>query len=74
MRYFFSFFFFIFQWFAIAQTDFQEVQNDTITSNSEVNSIENEFIITNANEGVNLLSTESTQNTQANIVEFPVFN
>lgn len=74
MRYFFSFFFFIFQWFAIAQTDFQEVQNDTITSNSEVNSIENEFIITNANEGVNLLSTESTQNTQANIVEVPVFN
>lgn len=74
MRYFFSFFFFIFQWFAIAQTDYQEVQNDTITSNSEVNSIENEFLITNPNEGVNLLSTELTQNTQANIVEVPVFN
>ena len=76
MRYFFPFFLFFFQLLAIAQTDFHESQNDTINSNTEVNSIENEFLLSNVNpnEGVNLLTSEITQNDQSKIVEVPVFN
>ena len=76
MRYFFLFFLFFFQLLAIAQTDFHESQNDTINSNTEVNSIENEFLLSNVNpnEGVNLLTSEITQNDQSKIVEVPVFN
>jgi membrane-bound lytic murein transglycosylase D len=76
MRYFFPFFLFFFQLLAIAQTDFHESQNDTINSNTEVNSIENEFLLSNVNpnEGVNLLTSETSQNDQSKIVEVPVFN
>jgi membrane-bound lytic murein transglycosylase D len=76
MRYFFPFFLFFFQLLAIAQTDFHESQNDTINSNTEVNSIENEFLLSNVNpnEGVNLLTSEITQNDQSKIVEVPVFD
>lgn len=76
MRYFFPFFLFFFQLLAIAQTDFHESQNDTINSNTEVNSIENEFLLSNVNpnEGVNLLTSETSQNDQSKIVEIPVFN